>query len=37
MSSASTPSIGSSMIIVSLTPSRMRMPATAQAIIRHSP
>ncbi len=37
MTSASTASIGSSMIITSLIASTMRIPATEQQIIRHSP
>ncbi len=37
MIKASTTSIGISMIIVSLIAERMLMPATEQAIIRHSP
>ena len=37
ITSASTISIGTSMMPVSLMASRMRMPATEQAIIRHSP
>ena len=37
ITSASTISIGTSMIAVSLMASRIRIPATAQEIIRHSP
>ena len=37
MISTSTPNIGASMIMVSFSASPIRIPATEQAIIRHSP